>query len=99
MPNRYHTRKHLPFVELPRHKRRDVVIQLSWKIANQADGCPFWTDHLLLDPEDPQRIHQWIAVYFLGADRFTFWHATIETLQLARKTNCRTGVSSWLMTS
>ena len=99
MPNRYHTRKHLPFVELPRHKRRDAVIRLGWKITNQAEGYPFWTDHSLVDPEDPQRIHQWIAVYFLGADRFTFWNATILTLQLARKTNCRTGVSSWLMTS
>ena len=85
MPRRYHTRKHLPFVELPRHKRRDAVIQLGWKIANQAEGYPFWTDHLLVDPEDPQRIHHWIDVYFLGADRFTFWNATIVTLQLAQQ--------------
>ena len=85
MPNRYHTRKHLPFVELPRHKRRDAVIRLGWKITDQAKGYPFWTDHSLVDPEDPQRIHQWIAVYFLGADRFTFWNATIVTLQLARQ--------------
>ena len=75
----------MPFVELPRHKRRDAVIRLGWKITDQAEGYPFWTDHSLVDPEDPQRIHQWIAVYFLGADRFTFWNATIVTLQLARQ--------------
>ena len=75
----------MPFVELPRHKRRDAVIRLGWKITNQAEGYPFWTDHSLVDPEDPQHIHQWIAVYFLGADRFTFWNATIVTLQLARQ--------------
>jgi hypothetical protein len=75
----------LPFVELPRHKRRDAVIQLGWKIARQAEDCPFWTDHLLVDPEDPHRIHRWIDVYFLGADPFTFWNATIVTLELARQ--------------
>ena len=85
MPSRYRTRKHLPFVELPRHKRRNAVIQLGWKIANQAEGCPFWTDHLLVDPEDPQRLHHWIDVYFLGADRFTLWNATIVTLQLSQQ--------------
>ena len=89
MPSRYHTRKHVPFVELPRHKRRDAVIQLGWKIANQAEGYPFYTDHLLVDPEDPQRVHHWIDVYFLGADRFTFWNATIETLQLAQQDELR----------
>lgn len=89
MPNRYHTRKHLPFVELPRHKRRHAVIQLGWKIARQAEGYPFWTDHLLVDPEDPQRVHHWIDVYFLGADRFTFWNATIVTLQLAQQDELR----------
>ena len=89
MPNRYHTRKHLRFVELPRHKGRDAVIRLGWKIANQADGCPFWTDHLLVDPEDPQRVHHWIDVYFLSADRFTFWNATIMTLELAQQDELR----------
>jgi hypothetical protein len=31
------------------------------------------------------RIHDWIDVYFLGADRFTFWNATIVTLELAKQ--------------
>ena len=89
MPSRYHTRKHLPFVELPRHKRRDAVIQLGWKIANQAEGYPFYTNHLLVDPEYPERVHHWIDVYFLGADRFTFWNAAIVTLQLAKQEELR----------
>ena len=70
---------------LPRHKRRDAVVRMGWKIANQPEGCPFWTDHLLIDPQDPERIHNWVDVYFLGADRFTFWNAEIVTLRLARQ--------------
>ena len=74
-----------PFVALSRHKRRDAVVRMGWKIANQPEGYPFWTDHLLIDPQDPERIHDWVDVYFLGADRFTFWNAEIVTLRLARQ--------------
>jgi hypothetical protein len=85
MPDRFRTRKHLPFVALPCHKRRDAVVRLGWKIARQPEGYSFWTDHLLIDPEDPTRIHHWVDVYFLAADHFTFWNAEIVTLQLARQ--------------
>lgn len=83
MPTRFHTQKHVPFVELPRHKRRDAVVRLGWKIARQADGPGFWTDHLLEDPDDPHRIHSWVDVYFLGADPFTLWNAEFITTQQA----------------
>ena len=83
MPTRFHTRKHVPFVDLPRHKRRNAVIRLGWKIARQADGLGFWTDQLLEDPDDLHRIHRWVDVYFLGADRFTLWNATFITTPLA----------------
>lgn len=83
MPDRFRTRKHVPFVELPRHKRRNAVVRLGWKIAQQTDGCGFWTDHLLEDPDDPLRTHSWVDVCFLGADRFTLWNAEFVTTQLA----------------
>lgn len=83
MPNRFRTRKHVAFVALPRHKRRDAVVRLGWKISQQTDGHGFWTDHLLEDPEDPHRSHSWVDVYFLGADRFTLWNAEFVTTQLA----------------
>lgn len=83
MPDRFHTKKHAPFVELPRHKRRNAVVRLGWKIARQTDGQDFWTDHLLEDPEDPHRIHRWVDVYFLGTDRLTLWNAEFITTALA----------------
>src|SRR5665647_272982 len=83
MPTRFHTRKHVRFVDLPRHKRRNAVIRLGWKIARQADRLGFWTDQLLEDPDDPHRIHRWVDVYFLGADRLTLWNAEFITTPLA----------------
>lgn len=83
MPDRFRTRKHVPFVELPRHKRRSAVVHLGLQIAQRADGVGFWTDHLLEDPDEPDRIHRWVDVNFLGADRFTLWNAEFITTQLA----------------
>lgn len=83
MPDRFRTRKHVPFVELPRQKRRNAVVRLGWQIAQQTDGHGFWTDHLLEDPDDPLRTHSWVDVCFLGSDRFTLWNAEFVTTQLA----------------
>lgn len=83
MPNRFRTRKHVRFVDLPRHKRRSAVVRLGWQIARRADAAGFWTDHLLEDPEEPNRIHRWVDVNFLSSDRFTLWNAEIITTQMA----------------
>ena len=83
MPDRFHTRKHVRFVDLPRHKRRSAVVRLGWQIARRADGAGFWTDHLLEDPGEPNRIQRWVDVNFLGADRFTLWNAEFITTQMA----------------
>jgi len=83
MPTKFHARKHVRFVDLPRHKRRKAVIRLGWKISQQSDGLSFWTDHLLKDPDDPHRVHRWVDVYFLGADRFALWNAEFITTQMA----------------
>ena len=83
MPTRFRTKKHTPFEELPRHKQRAAVVRLGWKILQQTDGRGFWTDHLMDDPEDPHRVHGWVDVYFLGADRFTLWNAEFITTSLA----------------
>ena len=75
----FRRKKHVPFVALPLHQRRDAVVRLGWKIARQQNGLTFWTDHLLEDPDDPHRTHRWVDVYFLGADRCTLWNAEIIT--------------------
>lgn len=83
MPTRFRNKKHVPFVTRSLHKRRDAVVKLGWKISRQKDGLTFWTDHLLEDPDEPHRIHRWVDVYFLSADRCTFWNAEIITTDLA----------------
>jgi hypothetical protein len=83
MPDRFHAGKHVRFVDLPRHKRRSAVVRLGWQIAQRTDGAGFWADHLLEDPEEPNRIHRWVDVNFLSADRFTLWNAEFITAQLA----------------
>ena len=86
MPNRFNQRKHIAFDALPRRKRRNAVVRLGWKIqrdAIQTGVTEFWTDHLLEDPDEPERQHQWTDVYFLGSDRFTLWNAEIITTKLA----------------
>ena len=83
MPDRFRIRKHVRFVDLPRHKRRSAVVSLGWQIARRTDGAEFWTDHLLEDPEDPHRIHRWVDINFLSADRLTLWNAEFITTQLA----------------
>lgn len=86
MPERFGQRKHLPFVKLSLHERRDEVVRLRWRIARQAGpegACGFWTHHLLEDPDDPGRQHQWVDVYFPGAERHTLWNAAFITTQMA----------------
>lgn len=83
MPDRFHTRKHIRFVDLPRHKRRSAVVRLGWQIARRTDGAEFWADHLLEDPDEPHHIHRWVDVTFLSADRFTLWNAEFITTQMA----------------
>ena len=86
MPNRFNQRKHIAFTALPRHKQRNAVARLGWKIqrsAIQTGITEFWTDELLEDPSEPERQHQWTDVYFLGRDRFTLWNAEIITTKLA----------------
>jgi hypothetical protein len=60
MPKRSRQRKHTPFGSLPLHQRRSAVVRLGWRIACQTDAQTsriFWTDHLLQDPDAPDRIH------------------------------------------
>lgn len=85
MPKRSRDRKFIPFAKLSRHKRRDAVVRLNWRIRHAAHepGLSFWTDHYLVDPEDPNRKHGWIDIYFAGLDRCTLWNAEIITTKMA----------------
>jgi hypothetical protein len=83
MPTRFRTQKPAPFATLARNKRRNAVVRLGWKIARLGGGREFWTDHLMDDPADPQHVHHWVDLCFLGTDRFTLWNAEFITTQVA----------------
>jgi hypothetical protein len=75
-----------PFAQLARHRRRSAVRKLQDTIrknAAQTGSQLFHTDHLLVDPEEPERLHAWVDVCFLGLDRFTLWNAEFITPEVA----------------
>jgi len=84
MPRRF-TKKHSPFMTLPRHKRSDEVIYLKGQIKRNADEYGgLFTSHLVLDePGRPDLYNQWFDFYFPGLDRFTIWNTTIVTARKA----------------
>lgn len=80
MPSRSTSRRTIrPFVTLPRHRRRSLVIRLQGRMLRNAHytrSTLFDSDHLLIDPEEPNRLHTWVDVVFPGLERFTLWNAT-----------------------
>jgi hypothetical protein len=79
------SKKRLPFVALPRHRRSDEVIKLRGRIHRDAgDYGGRFTSHLVLDePDRPDIYKQWFDFYFVGKDRFTIWNAEIVTARRA----------------
>ncbi len=76
-----------PFVSLPRHRRRARVIALQARMLRHAHftgSTLFDSDHLLIDPDDPDRLHAWVDVVFPGLDRFTLWNAEFITTETAK---------------
>ncbi len=87
MPTRPSRRAIRPFVSLPRHRRRSAVIRLQANMLRHAHytGSTLYNSHqLLIDPDDPDRLHAWVDVVFPGLDRFTLWNAEFITTQMAR---------------
>jgi hypothetical protein len=88
MPNRSSSRRSIrPFVSLPGHRRRSLVIQLQSRMLRNArytGSTLFDSDHLLIDPEEPNRLHRWVDVVFPGLDRFTLWNAAFTTTEMAK---------------
>lgn len=78
-------KKHIPFVTLSKHKRRDEVIKLKGKIKRDTqDYGGQFTSHLVLDePGRPDLYNQWFSFYFLGKDRSIIWNAYIITARQA----------------
>ncbi|OYT93730.1 MAG: hypothetical protein CFE43_03180 [Burkholderiales bacterium PBB3] len=93
MPVHFRSRNsHTRFVDMSLHRRRDAVVQLRWRIARSDEEHAqhgFWTDHLLIDPVDPQRIHDWIDLTFIGADRCTLWNAEFLTTRMVAQDKAR----------
>lgn len=79
------TKKHPPFISLPRHKRSDEVIRLKGMIKRDADkyGGLFTSHGLLDEPGRPELYDQWFDFYFPGKDRFMLWNAEIVTARKA----------------
>lgn len=88
MPDRSSSRLAIrPFVSLPRHLRRSLVIRLQGRMlrnAHYTGSTLFYSDHLLIDPEEPNRLHTWVDVVFPGLDRFTLWNAAFITTEMAK---------------
>lgn len=88
MPNRSSSdRARRPFVTLPRHRRRSLVIRLQGRMlrnAHYTGSTLFDSDHLLINPEEPNRLHGWVDVVFPGLDRFTLWNAAFITTEMAK---------------
>ena len=88
MPNRSSSdRARRPFVTLPRHRRRSLVIRLQGRMrcAHYTGSTLFDSDHLLINPEEPNRLHGWVDVVFSGLDRFTLWNAAFITTEMAKR--------------
>ena len=88
MPHRSSFRQAIQaFVSLPRHRRRSLVIRLQGRMLRNAyytGSTLFDSHHLLIDPEEPNRLHVWVDVVFPGLDRFTLWNAAFITTQMAK---------------
>ena len=88
MPSRSSSdRARRPFVALPRHRRRSLVIRLQGRMlrnAHYTGSTLFDSDHLLIDPDEPNRLHTWVDIVFAGLDRFTLWNAALITTQMAK---------------
>ena len=88
MPSRSSSdRARRPFVTLPRQRRRSLVIRLQGRMkrnAHYTGSTLFDSDHLLIDPDEPNRLHTWVDVVFPGLDRFTLWNAAFITTQMAK---------------
>lgn len=88
MPRRSSSRSTIrSFVSLPRHRRRSLVIRLQSCMLRNAHytGSTLFDSHqLLIDPEEPNRLHSWVDVEFPGLDRFTLWNAAFITTEMAK---------------
>jgi hypothetical protein len=88
MPSRSTSRRtSRPFVSLPRHRRRSLVIRLQGRMlrnAHYTGSTAFDSHQLLIDPEEPDRLHTWVDIVFPGLDRFTLWNAELITTQMAK---------------
>ncbi len=76
-----------PFVSLPHHRRRSLVIRLNSRMlrnAHYTGSTLFDSDHLLIDPDEPNGLHSWVDVVFPGLDRFTLWNAVFITTDMAK---------------
>jgi hypothetical protein len=52
--------------------------------AHYTGSTLFDSDHLLIDPQEPNRLHRWVDVVFPGLDRFTLWNAAFITTDMAK---------------
>ena len=64
-----------------------MVIRLQGRMlrnAHYTGSTLFDSHHLLIDPEEPNRLHSWVDVVFPDLDRFTLWNAAFITTEMAK---------------
>jgi hypothetical protein len=76
---------YLPFVHLPRRKRRDLYVRLRWHIRKTAAiyGGLFTSHQVIDEPGRPALYKQWADVFFCGSDGLTIWNAEVLTTTAA----------------
>jgi len=74
-------KKIIPFIHLLRRKRRELYVQLRWRIryTSPTYGGLFTSYQVLDEPDRPPHYNQWADVYFCGMDGLTIWNATVVT--------------------
>jgi hypothetical protein len=72
----------MPFVKLPRRRRRDLYVSLRWRLTQEGSkyGGKFTADQVLDEPERPRLSKkQSFDVFFLGSECTTIWNMSIRT--------------------
>lgn len=78
----------IPYVDLPRRKKRDAFIKLRWRLKQEESfSGEMFTGRINLDVRDPGRsspeFYQNATVKFLGSDGLTVWHCLMQTCAYA----------------
>lgn len=76
-------KKYKPFIELPKHRRKDTVFYLKKEIERNSEIFGGEFSSYLMPEDEPDFNTQWFPIFFLGIGQYTFWNARVETARNA----------------